>query len=154
LLGGEIAEYVSSVKKIVSELDRLNGMLAEKLVVKQLVNNLPCQYEGLKTAIDLMDGVSVEKYLHALQKTHKRLATQTDHSVDTALFVKRKGSRFEGTRKPRVCWVCGKHDHMCRDCPDRMDRVVDRSVGKASHVKVKPMKPFGWHDSDGHFISC
>jgi hypothetical protein len=113
-----MAGYVGRVRGLSQELAAIGHAVRDEELTWHVLKGLPSAYETIKDILMMADDELVlDKVELKLQIAERNIGKENGQ---VALMVGKRGGRVQpqqAQRGDRVCWECGGHDHIKKDCP-------------------------------------
>ena len=126
--GTSMEAHIKTMKELTDRLAAINAPIAEEDQVVTLLGSLPPSYSALVTALEARDAVTLSYVQQSLIREEQRFKeSNTQHTglnnmsgIGRALIGKHNGQPGKGHRNKKICYLCGKTGHFCKDCPQNL----------------------------------
>lgn len=111
-----IAKYLSRAKALYHDMDAVGLKIDEPGVVYALLAGLPNDFKLISNII--VNSAKEEDLTFSTVSPKLLSAEQEVKRTDVNAYVVKNKSNTSGASDSRVCYKCGKHGHIKRNCPD------------------------------------
>lgn len=136
--GVSILDQVQELHRIADSVIASGTWIDENFHVSVIVSKLPPSWKELRVRLMQEEFLPLNMLMHRLrveEESHnchkKETNSKKDHVTEPKLDY-RLGMRKNENK--RVCFSCGKEDHIIKNCPDRKFEASKKSYGKENGV--------------------
>ena len=110
--GQSMTEYLSGLNILTTKLKTANVEITDEEEIAKILSNLPKDFELFKQNFQMTSAQATQQMN---SETFVKLLMEVDHSL-TKARKSHTGDAFLASKKPVICFNCGKKGHVKSDC--------------------------------------